>query len=472
VKTYIRAPKEAEVKRLPTSPLQEGPFDPIIEGICGGIQGVLGGIGCDNEDPGIADIVCNVANSILTLLGCDRVEPPLPPPPECTRNSDCDEFEICNPDDECEPDPDDCRGGLECGSDQCNEEDGQCYECLDNTQCPAGWSCVENDCQEGIACTTDEECPELSVCQNELCEVVGCTLDEHCNGENICDAQTHECVGDPTDCRSTLPGKLECEQPSPICLDQTGECVECETDPDCSDGQFSEVCVNNACENDPTDCRWNPEASCPTAGEMCDEFGNCVADPDHCLNAGCVEWEHCDIPSGNCQVDIGRCNLDSQCTTQADPACNLDTHFCAECYTDGHCNDAKKICDHAGGYQCVLNPNHCANHQNCPSGYVCDFGGGDCICSSPPCNCATDADCAFNEDCISAQCVVNPDACSSDSDCTPFFERCVNDRCESSCTSINKTCGDGSSSCDCTCCPGLTCEYHGFPEFDYKCGVP
>jgi len=204
---------------------------------------------------------------------------------------------------------------------------------------------------------------------------------------------------------------------------------------------------------------------------MCSsETGNCVADPDHCINSGCPEWEHCDVASGNCIIDTGRCNLDSQCGGGT-PACNTETHYCVECFTNQHC-ETDELCDQ-GSNTCVDNPNYCSpSNDICPDGYVCNFGNGECVCSSPPCDCVVDADCAWDQECIDGHCITNEDACQSHSDCQLYWERCVDNRCSRSCTPINRDCGDGSSSCDCTCCYGLTCKYEGFPEFDYQCEVP
>jgi len=78
----------------------------------------------------------------------------------CTRNEECDIFEQCNANGEC-------------------EESG----CNDNRECYFATGSPLSECHDGecrVPCENDAECNPFDACQNGLCVFVGCTSDEQC----------------------------------------------------------------------------------------------------------------------------------------------------------------------------------------------------------------------------------------------------------------------------------------------------
>jgi hypothetical protein len=236
MKTYIKAPEEAEVRRLNVSPLEEdNPLGPL----CDVFENVGTSLGCASEErAAFMDTVCNVINTVMGALGCDPIEPP--PPPECTTDQDCEELEICDETGNCVPDPDDCRNFPElCPNpwDPCSEETGQCEADEDHCYyagCEAWESCDQpsGECEPlETRCNSDEDCPWPSEPDKDICKEVNHICVE-CLDNNDCDPSGEEyCDPALNTCNDCIVDGLECDYdyqccPGTTCHDMLGTCEE------------------------------------------------------------------------------------------------------------------------------------------------------------------------------------------------------------------------------------------------------
>jgi len=99
-----------------------------------------------------------ITTSILVsglLLAC------APEYPKCDDDADCRDSEYC--------------------------VNGICQQCRTDIDCDPGYRCSDGACEaiEGY-CTTDDECPEMNVCQNNVCIEVQCVSDSDCGPGEVC----------------------------------------------------------------------------------------------------------------------------------------------------------------------------------------------------------------------------------------------------------------------------------------------
>jgi len=127
---------------------------------------------------------------------------------ECTKDSDCEEGEICE-DSKCKAEPEcsedkkceegyacveghcqiipECRENSECESGVC--ENGKCKpttECQDDDECGEGEECFEGECRSALECREDAECGEGEECSDGKCKqmpVPDCKSDAECPGQ-------------------------------------------------------------------------------------------------------------------------------------------------------------------------------------------------------------------------------------------------------------------------------------------------
>lgn len=201
-----------------------------------------------------------------------------------------------------------------------------CEQCLENSHCPTGATCVNGDCE--------------APCGTTMCETT-----------EICDAPNNrcvECLGD-MDCATQTTDKRCDLTPNSAGL-PTGRCEECVDNAHCPAG---EVCVNNNCE--------------PT----CTTDANCSAD-------GGGNNPYCHPTTKICT----ECTTDAQCAgNTGNPHCTAGGD-CEECVTDAHCtNPAQPFCDDDECVTCRTSadctpPLTCNNQGNCTSGTMDGGRGG------------------------------------------------------------------------------------------------
>ncbi len=121
----------------------------------------------------------------------------------------------------CPPEYPACRNDEDCHRVNPDEVcvDGQCRRCRDDSQCPRGQQCENNDCVRIPGwCESTRDCSNGQVCRDNRCS---------------------PCTGD-SDCVSDYGNNYWCDG---------GRCVDaCRSDADCPAGQ---VCVNGDCQYAP-----------------------------------------------------------------------------------------------------------------------------------------------------------------------------------------------------------------------------
>ena len=116
------------------------------------------------EDGG--DDFSNNPMGMAYVIRSDAAYPPDPPPPECIKDSDCPDGEICV-DGECVPAP----------------------ECIDDKDCPPGWSCKNGVCVP--ECEKDKDCPPGQICKDGVC--VDASVDP-CEDKEFCYSIDIDCL--------------------------------------------------------------------------------------------------------------------------------------------------------------------------------------------------------------------------------------------------------------------------------------
>ena len=223
---------------------------------------------------------------------------------ECAAEADCDGRDpLCTNDGFCA----ECNGDGDCpaGAPFCDDR-GRCRECGNDGHCGAGQPvCIRGECEP--SCTADSMCDQDQLCHPSLGACVECAEDNDCYGNEdgaLCDPDRLRCVdclsgGDcgvarpfciGGDCRECIQntdcgaaqicnGDLECRSSCSSdadcddgdrghCIVQTGICVECELDTNCTYDADQPVCIGGRCE----ECRGNDD--CPADNPTCDLENN------------------------------------------------------------------------------------------------------------------------------------------------------------------------------------------------------
>lgn len=190
---------------------------------------------CDPEDRKCKEGCVDSSNCPEGEL-CNPNTQACEPDAECADDSDCGERQVCRDDKcfdvDCVRDADCIGAGEFCNTDSntCELTEGFCTSDLD---CEDGFRCdVENNTCEEIQCP---ECPEGTFCNEEVGECWECVTDEDCGEGGECDLAEHVCID--TRCQ----GDEDCGE-GEFCDRITGEC---ELDEECQDDNFE---PNNAQE--------------------------------------------------------------------------------------------------------------------------------------------------------------------------------------------------------------------------------
>lgn len=394
----------------------------------------------------------------------------------CSDSSDCLEDEVCDGGvckvrTSSEGVPADDRLGCECG-DVCNQY-GTC---------------------EPVVCSTDEQCPPCSICEDGVC-IPGCSDDNPCPENGCCnpDGRCSKSCRTDLDCLSE-PGNSVCLEGG-CCGFACDPLVPCISNSECEAGEYcgdENYCISG-CFSD-SDCsrleedgggRYRCEkryvrasngalAPCEMfPGEECfSEVGQCVS---YCVsNSDCGDGETC--VDGNCEAPSEpSCSNDSQCTDGIclNGSCGVGCRFDSQCGSGERCvdNQCKLVCTgdsqcvalQGAGSECIDGTCQSVNsgsggRKGCECYEFCDSQG---YCQPYQCN--SDLDCD-EKACGSCLATMVCGECESDIDC-PGTKVCdksegaATGTCAFSCTPGGPGVCLSSSDCpDGFFCSGGTCE--------------
>ena len=322
---------------------------------------------------------------------------------------------------------------------ECNEgfvEDGE--ECDDGLDCTSDDQCLEGECVgELLACDdgnpcTDDTCDDEAGCVNE-------PADNDCDDGNACTSPDYclegVCVGDTLDCEDGNPCTSNSCLPADGCQSEVVEGA-------CDDGDactVDDVCDGAVCSGEPAVCEddgnfctndyCDPELGCVNEPNdlPCDDDNPCTTG-DTCTNAECLPGE-----------TLFDCNDYTPCTTDS---CDVDSGECLYLNNSQPCDDGDKCTtsDQCANGECAPGPAVvCDDGNPCTSDY-CDAQGE---CKSAPVDAACDDgnQCTLNDKCLGGACQPGtPLPCNDYNLCTD--ETCKPDQ---GCvyTFNSKSCNDG-----------------------------
>lgn len=305
---------------------------------------------CWSDDP------CFKKGDCHPTKGCAPDYVPEAYPGCCFSDLMCDDGNLCNGIDSCDPvmqvchvePPTPCNDGNPCnGYEACHPTSG-CYLAEYGLACDDGNLCngVEA-CDPETGCYTetlpDAVCNDDNVCNGaEVCDpVIGChTLypPMKCDDGNLCNGQ--ESCDTKSGCASGVP--LICNDGNPCTLDWCDPITGCRYEY-CPDGET--FCIDGLCTDDPWEdggasaCCAVGEAGCPAddAVEAC----VCAEDPSCCELA----WgTHCTALAGLCGAACAEA-----CTPSEAPGLPSDPAIEA-CV----CDELEACCTNAWGHECVV----------------------------------------------------------------------------------------------------------------------
>ncbi|MBR4986605.1 MAG: hypothetical protein IKY83_12810 [Proteobacteria bacterium] len=219
----------------------------------------------------------------------------------------------------------------------------------------------------------------------------GCKKNSDCSdAEQVCNTHTGKCEAQ-TSQENKCHSDVDCQSSSetPICNTVTGKCEaqtsqenKCQSDVDCQSTSETPICnkVTGKCEAQTSqENKCHTDGDCPTDSPKCNEdTGKCVA----CLlNNDCTNDENprCIHETGKCEVlTYGKktCQTDADCTDSFYSKCNTDIKECTSpCLTDQNC----RIC--AENEKCLESDVPVCNKMK----HLCEAYADCTIESSNPC---------------------------------------------------------------------------------------
>jgi hypothetical protein len=410
-----------------------------------------------------ADKVCNDGNPCTTddcdpLLDCQTVD--------LEDGSACGDGDPCTISNTCAAGlcdagvPEDCDDGNFCTSNTCESSLGGCQNPF-NT----------NPCDDGIACTTDDECSigdcvgEVNTCADgNECTADACLADGSCSNAPIADGTVCSDGNACTDADGCVSGGATSN-----CI---GDDIDCDDDNECTADTCAPVsgCLNTAVTDGDT-C--DDELVCTGTDGQPDKCvaGTCAAGANIvCLNTNQCTLAECNEEQGGCvSVTLtGQvCDDGNLCTTaetcQVDASCKGDDVTC----TDGNvCTEDQ--CDPF--IQCVFPVNTaltCSDGNSCTKDDGC-FASGAClgtdILTAGDCNdgnvCTVDG-CDVDTGCVNPP---STDPCNDGNACTQT------DTCdESVCVGVNLVDCDDANECTADACDTTTGSCSNNPILAQAC---
>jgi hypothetical protein len=252
------------------------------------------GVGCTTD---ACDEGAKSCTHVIVTAACASDEACVPlaggcvPGKPCATDAECDDGDLCNGVEVCDPAwkicrngaPKVCKDGLACTSDGCNKSTGACtytphdalcddgFACNGGERCDAEKGCVAGvapSCDDGLTCTLDS-CSEPDGTCGHLPNHLVCDDGLFCNGVELCDSNLGCVAGSP-----------------PTCDDGVG-------------------CTVDACDPLTDTCAPVPDDSLCACLETCDAVLGCG---NRCVPATCQGKTYA---CGNCLDDDGDCRVDS-----------------------------------------------------------------------------------------------------------------------------------------------------------------
>jgi|GEM_PF-1653199 len=376
---------------------------------------------CNDNDPCTQDVCSdgNCFNTPLDIPACQGCDPAL-----CNDNDPCT-TDSCNDAGQCvyEVNTNPCDDGNACTTqDQCLL--GQCFGqpvlCDDGVTCTTD-TCVDGSCQfQPIAgcCSGDFDCLSPEPCIQGSCNQATAT----CEFETIepCCTSANDCI-DGNTCTQDVCNFPICDNiPIPGCCTSNADCAT------------NDPCEIGVCDVQTGLCSTIPSPNCCPAGESCDDGDACTTGDTCDASGSCVgaPIPGCCTSNDDCD-DFNLCTTDScqggQCSHVVDPFC---------CDSDDDCDDSNPCtldsCFTFAGfgvcqYQPLPGDVCCSSDNDCPAG-PCEIASCEqfqCVIEvDPACQCGGPLGCDDGNPCTFDTCVdglcqniLLPDCCSSDQDC-------------------------------------------------------
>lgn len=376
--------------------------DACSAGLCTGSPLV-----CAEDDQPCTEAACDA------LTGCTQAMSPDAAP--CDDDDICTDQDACH-DGACSGDPVACPGDdNSCTLDVCVMEQGGCVHlnqpdgtlCQDGQGCTLQDICVAGQCEPGELKACDSGDP----CASDLCDFVtgqcasvaipGCGSDlEPCDpdseapcSEGVCDPTSNGCVPClvTTDCAAAglacvahqcvpavaCDAVTSCALVGAVCDEETGFCMECVSDGDCSDDM---ACVAGACQaTAPVVCS---EGACVGLLHFeCGPSGTQFIVPDaNCDDVETCTDDYCSATQGCIHINNNEpCNDEDLCTDE--DACSFGSCVgtaAVVCLDDDPC-DGTLTCDAATGACVNSDPLLCDDSDPCNGLESCDPNTGGCL---------------------------------------------------------------------------------------------
>lgn len=191
---------------------------------------------CDSGNTGVLDLFPGSASDKTAPTGTTPtgVKPPPATPPcdaaTCADAAPPGSVLGCSLDGGCAAA---CTTSATCPSARpvCDPSDGQCVECLPNTDCSHGAHCDPATRTCTSSCQSDNDCKmgNDARCLTSTNQCVECLVAGDCQSGDrpLCDATSHACVECEHDADCTNAQK-------PACLASSGQCAECSATVPCS----------------------------------------------------------------------------------------------------------------------------------------------------------------------------------------------------------------------------------------------
>ncbi|RWS29323.1 hypothetical protein B4U80_00125, partial [Leptotrombidium deliense] len=402
---------------------------------------------------------------------------PVPTPPECTSDKECELGRVCEHDkcvvgchfdDNCPHDkacinrqclnpcdyPEACgeeshctavahRPRCSCPSGFTGDANIKCIPiitpiCLHDADCGSGQICETGKCID--ACRTDDNCAFTDACINRRCQNP-CSVYGACGRNALCRSENHRvictCPPEYTGDAKNVCEKEEIQQPEGCLMDKECEfgficekrtCIEgCRHDDQCSPDK---TCYNRICQN---------PCTLPNA---CGPNTNCVPN-SHRPTCSCKDQYLGDPQIGCKQLepkDEKECEKDRDCEN----GLVCETNRCViGCRGNEGCSQHEacinRLCQNPCSFFGVCGRNaDCRpiNHNavcSCPAGFR---GNPNVVCTEAPPECLRDSECTVGQICENTQCI---SGCRHDNNC-PENKACINGECENPCLLPN-ACG-------------------------------